>query len=95
MNTSQIVKQALPNSDVDYPTINSNRYKRNKEFQGFVGLSKEIHRKICANYSEDLNMACINSDIKLMIVFLLFKFIVLLFSIRVQIGNFSRNKKYP
>ena len=53
--------------------------KENKEFQGFVGLSKEMLRKIFANYSEDLNMACINSDIKLMIVFLLFKFIVLLF----------------
>ncbi len=40
-------------------------------------------------------MAGINSDIKVRVVFLLFKLFIYFFLILVQIGNFSRNKKYP
>ena len=47
---------------------------KQRNFKDLWDCQKKCFEKIFANYSEDLNMACINSDIKLMIVFLLFKF---------------------
>lgn len=61
-----------------------------------MGQSKDIHVKSYkAEYSEDLNMAGINSRIKVQDFFKCSNNLAIIFGSQCEFGNFSRTKEYP
>jgi len=54
--TSRDSKQALPNSDVDYRDQLTTNLKDFEEFQGFVGLSKDIHERVKSPYIQRIRI---------------------------------------
>ena len=51
-----------------------NIVEKSKEFQGLGGVNQKIYmQELKAKYSEDLNMAGVKSQVKVIVVFRLFK----------------------